>query len=580
MHLDKDLPLPKSSYSKDLAEHFNNFFISKIEKIGNGFSDAKTDRITHNTGDSKVLSNFRPCTTVEIKKIVSKTPSKSCSLDPIPTAFLKQCTDTLLLVIKDIINISIDQGTVPDLFEVAYVRPLLKKANLNLDDMKNHRPISNLSFISKLTEKVVFARLHEHIALNGLAEKMQCTYRQHHNIKTALTCVSNDILLPLDQGKAVVMVLLDLSTAFDTVDHATILSRLEHAFSIKGNALQWFRSYLNNIMQYTIISDASSPGIKLTCGVPQGSVLGPQLFSLYTVPLAAIAQKHGLKCHFYADDTQLYITLEPDTCFLNSILERIEKCIEEIAAWIRSNFLKLNGDKSEYLNFGSTKNLNKLNVRSVYIDQASVSRALQAWNLGVIFDSNFTLEAHMNKLCSNAFYQIRNISKVRAYPSRESTERLVHATVTSRLDMGNILLYGLLQKLVSKLQRVQNAAARLVTLTSRRAHITPILKELHWLPISQRIEYKILTTVYRTLHGHAPDYLKDMLRHYNPSRALRSKSCNNLEVPRARGAYGTRAFPICGPQLWNKLPCLLKNATTLKTFKKQPKTHLFQNVYN
>ena len=114
--------------------------------------------------------------------------------------------------------------------------------------------------------------------------------------------------------------------------------------------------------------------------------------------------------------------------------------------------------------------------------------------------------------------------------------------------MGNILLYGLPLKVVSKLQRVQNAAARLVTLTSRRTHITPILKELHRLPISQRIEYKILTPVYRSLHGHAPDYLKDMLRHYNPSRVLRSKSCNNLEVPRARGAYGTRPFFICGPR--------------------------------
>ena len=116
-----------------------------------------------------------------------------------------------------------------------------------------------------------------------------------------------------------------------------------------------------------------------------------------------------------------------------------------------------------------------------------------------------------------------------------------------------------------------------MTLTSRRTLITPILKELHWLPISQRIEYKIHTTFYRSLHGHAPDYLKYMLSHYNPSRVWR---CNNLEVPRARDAYGTRAFSICGPRLWNKLPRPLKNATTLETFKKHLKTHLFQNVYN
>ena len=119
-----------------------------------------------------------------------------------------------------------------------------------------------------------------------------------------------------------------------------------------------------------------------------------------------------------------------------------------------------------------------------------------------------------------------------------------------------------------------------MTLTSRRTHITPIPKELHRLPISQKIEYKILTTVYRSLHCHVPDYLEDMLSHYNPYRVLRSKSCNNLEVPRARGAYDTRAFSICGPLLWSKLPCPLKNATTLDTLKKQLKTHFFQNVYN
>ena len=193
----------------------------------------------------------------------------------------------------------------------------------------------------------------------------------------------------------------------------------------------------------------------------------------------------------------------------------------------------------------------------------SVERHCHARNLGVIFDFNFTPEAHINKLCTNAFYHIRNIIKVRAYLSRESTERLVHATVTSRLDMGNILLYGLPQKLVSKLQRVQNAAVRPVTLTSRRTRITPILRGLHWLPISQRIEYKILTTVYRTLHCHAPDYLKDMLGHCDQN--LVPRAC---EVPRARGANGTRAFPICGPRLWNKLPCPIRNATTLETFKK------------
>ena len=147
---------------------------------------------------------------------------------------------------------------------------------------------------------------------------------------------------------------------------------------------------------------------------------------------------------------------------------------------MRSNFFKLNGDKSEYLIFGSAKNWNKLNVRSVHIDQASVSRASHARNVGVIFDSNFTPEAHINKLCASQIVPFSWIHREISRPTR-------NCNVTPRY--GNILLYGLPKKLGSKLQRVQNAAARLVKLTSRRTHITPIHKELHWLPISQRIEF-------------------------------------------------------------------------------------------
>ena len=255
----------------------------------------------------------------------------ACSLDPIPcipTDLLKQCsTDTLLPVIKDIINIFVGQWAVPDLFKVAHVRK-------NTGWFQIYR---------------LFQNSHKRWYMHGSTNTSRWMDLKR---KCSPLIDSNTALhVSLDQGKAVVMVLLDLSVAFDTVDHATILSRLEHDFSKKGNALEWFRSYLNNRMQYTIISDASSPGIKLMCGVPQGLVLGPQLFCLYTVPLIVIARKHGLNCHFYADDSQLYITLEPDTCSPNSTLERIEKCIEVIAAWV-SNFLKLNGDKSEYLIFG------------------------------------------------------------------------------------------------------------------------------------------------------------------------------------------------------------------------------------
>ena len=201
----------------------------------------------------------------------------------------------------------------------------------------------------------------------------------------------------------------------------------------------------------------------------------------------------------------------------------------------------------------------------------------------MIFDSSFQQESHISSICKKAYTAIRSIGLIRKYLDCTSAKKLVNALVTSHLDYCNSLLYGLPSTKLQRLQRVQNTAARVIMKIRKFDHITPTLKCLHWLPVSRRIEYKILTLTFKCLdssNNQAPDYLSDMIVKYNPARSLRSSSKQLLTVPNTRLlGYGDRSFEMAAPVLWNDLPYALRNSNSFEIFKKDLKTYLFKKSY-
>ena len=305
------------------------------------------------------LASFEPATTTEVRKIIMSSPSKSCDLDPLPTILLKACLDVLIIPITDIINASLCCGLFPQDFKRAHVTPVLKKKTLPKEELNSYRPISNLSFISKILEKVVANRLRSHIYENGLSNMLQSAYKQFHSTETALLKVHNDINLNIDNGKVTALTLLDLSSAFDTIDHNILITRLSTCYGISGTALSWFTSYLTDRRQAIKIGNCFSDTLPTSCGVPQGSVLGPLLFTLYTTPLSSVIQGHNLDHHLYADDTQIYISLTTsDTCHS---LNQLSDCLQDVSLWMKHCKLKLNADKTEFLITGTTTQRVKLN---------------------------------------------------------------------------------------------------------------------------------------------------------------------------------------------------------------------------
>ena len=251
-------------------------------------------------------------TSADVLQLIQKSASKSCGLDPIPTSLLKEHAVTLAPTITNIVNLSLLTGEIPVELKQAIVTPLLKQSSLDPNILKNYRPVSNLSYVSKLLEKVVAIQLSQHLLNNNLYEPYQSAYRTCHSTETALTRVSNDILQALDRKQSVMLVVLDMSAAFDTIDHTILLNMLEVRYGIEGTAHRWFRSYLSDRSQRVRILGKSSGSRPLNLGVPQGSVLGPVIFTMYSAQTASIARSHGLSVHLYADDTQLYISFSSD----------------------------------------------------------------------------------------------------------------------------------------------------------------------------------------------------------------------------------------------------------------------------
>jgi len=219
-------------------------------------------------------------------------------------------------------------------------------------------------------------------------------------------------------------------------------------------------------------------------------------------------------------------------------------------------------------------------VPYISIGDARIAPSLKARNLGVIFDSSMTLQPHINNIVRLSSYHIRNIGKIRKYLDKSATEKVIHAFVTSRLDNGNALLYSLPNNQISRLQRLQNTAARIVTLSRKSCSITPILKQLHWLPISQRIIFKLMLIVHKALNGKAPHYISELLQVYTPSRNLRSSSMLLLIEPKSRHSWGDRSFSSAAPRIWNSLPLNLRSCVCTAKFKSLLKTYLMSQVFN
>jgi exonuclease III len=574
--------------AEDVAEKLKDFFDQKIKTIytkikGDVSSSPKMDmdpaiddEITY---DKCSLSQFSEISEPDLVALIKDLPNKSSSLDSIPMWLFKHCLPELLSIVHYIVNESLRSGKFPSALKTASIRPGLKKPTLDVDDLKNYRPISNLTYLSKILEKVVHHQLNDYVNLNGLYSSHQSGYRKFHSCETAVTKIHNDILMLIDKKENVLLLLLDLSAAFDTINHDLLLKKLHSSFGIMENALNWLRSYLSNRTFKVSVNKGSSSQCTLDIGVPQGSILGPLLFILYTKDLECIVSKYGFSVHLYADDTQIYFSFDIHSD--NPNLVAIKACFQEIKEWMAKNFLKLNEDKTELLDIGPyVSTVKSLNLGSLDINPVETAK-----NLGFLFDHQLNLDAQVNAVTRICFLNQRNLSKIGSKLSLELKIQMVHSNILCFIDYCNSAYFGLTEKNLQKLQKIQNNAVRFIYGLygkKRRESITPYLEKLHFLPVRWRIRFKIALLVFKCINNLAPNYLKNLI-HLRDVKRRSSRLDDDFFLlkipPKTNLSRSESAFSICGPKIWNELPFDVRCLACIDSFKSALKTFYFNKAF-
>ncbi|KAI4898892.1 hypothetical protein NFI96_006777 [Prochilodus magdalenae] len=432
-------PPPPSSLT---PEDFVTFFEEKVNKLRQSFSPVPTPpSISPHPLASNSLTCFSSVSSDDILQLLESSNPTTCPLDPIPSPLLWSISLDLLPFISSLINCSLSSGCVPQAFKTARVVPILKKPS---------------------------------------------RFKPAHSTETALIAVPERLHAARSAKLSSVLILLDLSAAFDTVNHKILLSVLTD-LGITGTAWQWFESYLEDRHYQVTWNGSTSAPCRLSTGVPQGSVLGPLLFSLYTLSLGEEIISYGFSYHCCADDTQLMLSFpSSDT----QVCNRISACLTDISSWMTAHHLKLNPSKTELLFNPSTTGPHR--DLTISFGNSLITPTEDAGILGVILDGQLSFSAHIANLTRSCRFLLYNIRRIRPFLYQEAAQLLVQSLVISRLDYCNSLLAGLPLRAIRPLQLVQNAAARLIFNLPKFTHVTPLLRSLHWSPVAAWIRFKTL----------------------------------------------------------------------------------------
>ena len=556
----------------NLANRFNSYYFDKVKNIRAEIptidSSDKFD-CGQATFNGTPLDIFDPVSVDELSEILKGRTIKTAHNDVLPRAVMKGVFKDLLPYICDLINLSLKTGCMDGVTEATIV-PLLKKLGLDPEVLKNYRPVSDIVLISKLIETVVLKRLNKHADNHNLQCHFQHAYKKYHSTETLLLKVVNDVLVGYDSNNATILFLLDLSAAFDTVDSEKLLLILENEYGIKGMALKWFRSFLIGRTQRVRIHESLSDCLDVLFGVPQGSVLGPVLFNIYTRSLYNIISAAGFSTSGYADDSNARQSFS--LCFQHNIItQQLPKLMDQITQWMNNFFLKINPDKTEIILFLPNARKNHPTINGTFFSNGTCIRFSEVvTNLGIKLDRFLSFESHVNSTVAHCYKLLKDVSSIRSLITIHETEMLVHSVITSRLDYCNSLFYNLNKSIIDKFQKVQNAAARVVLKLKKHDSVRAELVNLHWLRINERIIFKLLVTIFKCLNGLAPVELRSLIN-------LNDTDNCTLRYIFMDSVYGRRSFQYAAPRLWNALPIAVRKISTLDNFKSKIKYHLFNH---
>ena len=516
---------------------------------------------------------FSEITGLDIKKIVKTIKTNACGVDDISAYFIKISIEHTADILADIINSSFINNFFPNRWKEAIVKPIPKVSNPT--QPSDYRPISLLPAFSKIAEKIAAKQMSHFLHEHKLLDKLQSAYRVSHSTTTALLTVTDDIFKAIDESEIVLLTLLDYSKAFDTANHKIIIAKLKH-FGFCDDALAWITSYLSNRKQ-KVRTDSDSEWEYIQNGVPQGSILGPLLF---TVLVSDISENITTgNHHTYADDLQFLLTFKPAEAA--NAFHTTNTVLNNIANYSNNNFLKLNTDKTKYIVIGSQHNLKTLSAQelpSLKLNGDILERKNHVKNLGVIFDENMFWTNQINTIVGKAYGRLKQAYKFRNFLSLESRFNLVEIYILSLFNYGDVLVGNMSGRLANKIQRLQNSCMRFVFGLRKYDHISNCYEKNKTLNMENRRKLHSLVLMHKISIGLAPEYLSEKLVRHSDLHEYNTRGRENIAVQRVNTSVRSNTFFISISKLYNDILPIIKenrqNEMSIPLFKQKCKTYL------
>lgn len=493
---------------------------------------------------------FSAVTTDEVGKALLSINQTSIGYDGISVNYLSNAPSCVLKVITHIFNSSLKQGVFPETWKSALIKPIPKIKAPKSE--KDFRPISLLCALSKALEKLVHDQMVAYLTQNKLLDRYQSGFRGGHSTTSALLNVCEDIRGAMDRKMMTILVLFDFSKAFDRVDHDILLSKLE-SLKVSGVSLSWFHSYLRSRKQCVFYKDGHSNWLELLMGVPQGSVLGPLLFSIYILGICDSLKLASY--HLYADDLQIYLSFPLSS--LSKSVEQLNVEIREILLWVECHGLSINPLKTKAMMIGYPRLLTKVelaSIPSICVAGERLAYVDSVKNLGLVMNNRLTWGGQVTAISNKVISLVQRLNRYREELPFGVRKILVQSLVLPAFDYGSIVYHDLAVTLAVRLQRLQNSAVRFIFKVPRDVHITPYYARLEWMRLDRRRDVTALLTLHKILKFQTPQYLYDRFTYQSSVHGLSTRQINFLSIPKHRTTIMNKSYSVAACRLWNALP--------------------------
>ena len=546
---------------QEIVEEFNDFFSKVGPKLAKNI-DNSAHNFNEYLGSPQPQSILISKTNVnEISGIINKLKNdKSPGYDSYNAKFLKLCSPVISPVLCDIFNKMVKSGIYPDDLKVAKVVPIYKSGDTT--KCTNYRPISVLSIINNIFEKILYKRLYDYLEKFEILYQNQYGFRRGHSTMHALVELVGNIKNSIDNGEMTCGIFVDLSKAFDTVNHKILLDKLNH-YGFGGKANQLLASYLTNRKQYVEINNHKSSYRPLTCGVPQGSVLGPLLFLIYINDLPNCCPSGDTR--IFADDTNVLFSAKNT----DEIIRKGQVIMEQMNNWFVANKLTLNAKKSSFIIFKSNRSKNRILPDKLVFNNSEIMRSNSIKYLGITFDEHLTFNLHIQNVCNSIKRYFKIFYNIRRYLNCKQVEILYYSLIYSQIKYG-LIIYGFTTKSnMNKLQTLQNKLLKVLTFKDRRYPTNDIHSQLKILKIEDLLYQEKLSFVHNYINDKLPPTFQNYYTEFAMVHNIETRNKNyNFIIPHHKTNIGAATIKINGAKIWNNLDTKIKQISNIKIFRK------------